>query len=230
MKIAYTGLNLTEGKVKYEDPAVIALTGKFSPKKVTPFYFDFIPDGYEAADIIAISRERILDLIILDIEKLENRRDRTESPEEREALGRSLQDLEKEIPLCDTEPPEEAMEFLKQLAPLSLKPTLVVEGEISGPQELIPRALEKAGFIFFYTAGKDDVQAWLIRRGDDALTCAGKIHSDLARGFIRAEVVAYDDLMTAGSMAEARKQGTLRLEGKEYVVKDGDIVHIRFAL
>jgi ribosome-binding ATPase YchF (GTP1/OBG family) len=59
---------------------------------------------------------------------------------------------------------------------------------------------------------------------------AGAIHSDLARGFIRAEVVAYDDLMAAGSMAEARKQGTLRLEGKEYVVKDGDIVHIRFAL
>ena len=228
MKIAYTGLNLTEGKVKYEDPAVIALTGKFSPKKVTPFYFDFIPDGYEAADIIAISRERILDLIILDIEKLENRRDRTESPEEREALGRSLQDLEKEIPLCDTEPPEEAMEFLKQLAPLSLKPTLVVEGEISGPQELIPRALEKAGFIFFYTAGKDDVQAWLIHRGDDALTCAGKIHSDLARGFIKAELVGVEDLLQSHNMQDARKRGLTRLVDRDFIIPPGTVLEIRF--
>jgi len=59
---------------------------------------------------------------------------------------------------------------------------------------------------------------------------AGAIHTDLARGFIRAEVIAYDDLMAAGSMAEARKHGTFRLEGKEYIVQDGDIVHIRFAL
>jgi ribosome-binding ATPase YchF (GTP1/OBG family) len=74
------------------------------------------------------------------------------------------------------------------------------------------------------------VRAWTIPVGATAVEAAGAIHSDLARGFIRAEVVAYDDLMAAGSMAEARKQGTLRLEGKEYVVKDGDIVHIRFAL
>ncbi len=82
----------------------------------------------------------------------------------------------------------------------------------------------------FFTVGEDEVRAWTIPVGATAVEAAGVIHSDLARGFIRAEVIAYDELVGAGSMAEARKQGKLRLEGKEYVVKDGDIVHIRFAL
>ena len=67
MKIAYTGLNLPEGKIKYGDPAIIALTAMYSPQKVTPYYFNFIPDNYEEAEIIAITRDRILDLIIYDI-------------------------------------------------------------------------------------------------------------------------------------------------------------------
>ncbi len=82
----------------------------------------------------------------------------------------------------------------------------------------------------FFTVGEDEVRAWTIPVGATAVEAAAAIHTDLARGFIRAEVVAYEDLMAAGSMAEARRRGTLRLEGKDYVVQDGDIVHIRFAL
>ena len=82
----------------------------------------------------------------------------------------------------------------------------------------------------FLTVGEDEVRAWTIPVGATAVDAAGSIHTDLARGFIRAEVIAYSDLVAAGSMAEARKHGTFRLEGKEYIVKDGDIVHIRFAL
>ncbi len=82
----------------------------------------------------------------------------------------------------------------------------------------------------FFTVGEDEVRAWTIPVGASAVEAAGAIHTDLARGFIRAEVIGYADLIGAGSMAEARKHGTFRLEGKEYVVKDGDIVHIRFAL
>ena len=80
----------------------------------------------------------------------------------------------------------------------------------------------------FFTVGEDEVRAWTVPIDATAQDAAGTIHSDLARGFIRAEVIAYDDLMAAGSMAEARKQATLRLEGKEYDVQDGEIVHIRF--
>jgi ribosome-binding ATPase len=84
--------------------------------------------------------------------------------------------------------------------------------------------------VSFFTVGEDEVRAWPIRRGDRAPRAAGRIHSDLERGFIRAEVVHYDDFVALGSEARARHEGKLRLEGKEYVVKDGDILNIRFAV
>ncbi len=80
----------------------------------------------------------------------------------------------------------------------------------------------------FFTVGEDEVRAWTVQRGASAQEAAGAIHTDLQKGFIRAEVVAYDDLVSLGSMNEAKAKGKLRLEGKEYPVKDGDIVHIRF--
>ena len=83
--------------------------------------------------------------------------------------------------------------------------------------------------ISYFTVGEDEVRAWTIRRGDKAPRAAGRIHSDLERGFIRAEVVHYDDFVALGSEAKARTEGKLRLEGKEYVVKDGDIMNIRHA-
>lgn len=82
--------------------------------------------------------------------------------------------------------------------------------------------------VTFFTVGEDEVRAWPIRRGTTALDAAGTIHSDLARGFIRAEVVAYADFKQAKSMAAAKQAGTFRLEGKEYDVQDGDILHVRF--
>ena len=80
----------------------------------------------------------------------------------------------------------------------------------------------------FFTVGEDEVRAWPVRAGTIALHAAGTIHSDLERGFIRAEVISFPDFMAAGSLSAARDRGTLRLEGKDYVVKDGDIFHVRF--
>ena len=82
----------------------------------------------------------------------------------------------------------------------------------------------------FFTVGEDEVRAWETKRGATAQESAGEIHTDLARGFVRAEVVPYDDLVSLGGMNEAKAKGKLRLEGKEYLVKDGDIVHIRSSL
>jgi len=82
----------------------------------------------------------------------------------------------------------------------------------------------------FFTVGEDEVRAWETKRGATAQESAGEIHTDLQRGFVRAEVVAYEDLISLGSMAEAKAKGKFRLEGKEYLVKDGDIVHIRSSL
>ena len=82
--------------------------------------------------------------------------------------------------------------------------------------------------ISFFTTGEDEVRAWTIHRGTTARKAAGKVHSDIERGFIRAEVAAYEDFIALGSEAKCREAGKLRVEGKDYVVQDGDIVHFRF--
>ncbi len=82
----------------------------------------------------------------------------------------------------------------------------------------------------FFTVGEDECRAWTVQRGASAFEAAGEIHTDLQRGFIRAEVVAYEDLVALGGMAEARTKGKFRLEGKEYIVQDGDIMHVRFSV
>jgi ribosome-binding ATPase YchF (GTP1/OBG family) len=84
--------------------------------------------------------------------------------------------------------------------------------------------------VSFLTAGEDECRAWPIRRGTTAVKAAGRIHSDLERGFIRAEVIAFDDFVRCGSEARCREAGKLRLEGKDYVVQDGDVLHVRFAV
>ena len=94
--------------------------------------------------------------------------------------------------------------------------------------KLIHLSYELLGFISFLTSGEDEVRAWTIRKGTAAQQAAGKIHSDIERGFIRAEVVAYVDFIAHGSMAAARDKGLVRLEGKTYEVKDGDIINFRF--
>jgi GTP-binding protein YchF len=99
----------------------------------------------------------------------------------------------------------------------------------SGLDRVIRASYDLLGYISFFTVGEDECRAWSIPRGTAAQIAAGEIHSDIARGFIRAEVVAYDHLVSRGSMAACRDHGEVRLEGKEYVVQDGDIVNFRFA-
>lgn len=95
-------------------------------------------------------------------------------------------------------------------------------------ERIIRQSYELLGRMNFFTVGEDEVRAWEVNKGATALECAGAIHSDLARGFIRAEVVSYDDLMAAGSNAAAKSAGKVRLEGKEYIAQDGDIIVVRF--
>lgn len=98
----------------------------------------------------------------------------------------------------------------------------------SGLDRLIQAAYRLLGLYTYFTAGVQEVRAWTIRKGTKAPGAAGVIHSDFERGFIRVEVVSYEDLVAAGSMNSARERGQLRLEGKDYVVQDGDIMHFRF--
>lgn len=114
-------------------------------------------------------------------------------------------------------PPEERIIFLEDMGL-----------EQSGLDRLIQCSYTLLGLISFLTAGEDEVRAWTITNGTKAPRAAGKIHTDFERGFIRAEVVAFEDLKRVGTMAEARNQGLIRSEGKEYVMSDGDVVLFRF--
>lgn len=115
--------------------------------------------------------------------------------------------------------PEEQDEFLKAL-----------NLEEPGLNLLIRAGYKLLGLITYFTAGEKEVRAWTIRRDTKAPGAAGVIHSDFERGFIRAEVMAYEDLKTYGSESAVKEKGLLRIEGKEYVVKDGDIMHFRFSV
>ncbi len=99
----------------------------------------------------------------------------------------------------------------------------------SGLDRVIRTSYDLLGYMSFFTVGEDECRAWSIARGTSAQLAAGEIHTDIQRGFIRAEVVAYDALIARGSMAACRDHGEVRLEGKEYIVQDGDIINFRFA-
>jgi GTP-binding protein YchF len=114
-------------------------------------------------------------------------------------------------------PSDEAVAFLEDLG--------IEEPALN---RLIRHSYESVGLISFFTVGEDEVRAWTINKGDDALEAAGKIHSDIQRGFIRAETVSYEDFIEAGTLAACRDKGTMRLEGKTYEVRDGDIINFRF--
>ena len=100
--------------------------------------------------------------------------------------------------------------------------------EESGLDKLIVASYDILGLMSFLTAGEMETRAWTIKKGTKAPEAAGKIHSDIQRGFIKAEIVSYDDLIEAGSMVKAREKGLVRMEGKDYIMQEGDIVEFRF--
>lgn len=102
--------------------------------------------------------------------------------------------------------------------------------EHSGLERLIERAYALLGLITFFTANPKEARAWTVPEGATAPRAAREVHSDMERGFVRAEVIGFDELDALGSRAAAREAGALRVEGKDYVVEDGDVVHVRFAV
>jgi ribosome-binding ATPase YchF (GTP1/OBG family) len=228
MKIAISGLDLQEGKLKYEDPVFSGLVEKFKPAKQAPYYFEFLNEDYQTANTIAITKDNILDLLILDLEKLENRLSRSDDSEEKAVLKRCLDMLEKEQPVCDLSFDENETAILTTISPLSFKPTVILVDPSVDANTVCKKVMEKAGMMFFYTAGKQEVHAWMVEKGTDAVTCAGRIHSDLARGFIKAELIAFEDLMKAHSFADASSKGLTKLVDKDYPIPENTILEIRF--
>jgi GTP-binding protein YchF len=234
----------------------------------------FGADRRPARELADVRSELLLaDLAVVEsaLEKATKRAKGKMGPEV-DALQQAKDALDAERPLREAGLAEESVGHLKAIAPLTLKPEVVIanleEGEElpaelddpvgvyasieSETTEMDPRearalleefgvsepGLERviaAGYgaldlITFLTTGDDETRAWEVRRGATAPEAAGIIHTDLQRGFIRAEVISYDELVAASSMDAAKAAGKLRVEGKDYVVREGDIVHVRFAI
>ena len=232
---------------------------------------DARPEG-ELADVLA-------DLLLSDQAVIEQslekatKRARGTPGLEVEALSAANDALAAETPLSDAGLSEDARRELRAIAPLTLKPSVVVanleegtdvpaelpEGTIGvyasieaetaeldpeearslldefgvhepGLETVIRAGYRALDLITFLTTGEDETRAWEVRSGAKAPEAAGAIHSDLERGFIRAEVISYDDLVAAGSMDAAKQKGNVRVEGKDYVVREGDILHVRFSV
>lgn len=235
----------------------------------------FGPDAKPEAELADVRADLLLaDQAVIEpaLEKAEKRA-RGNPGAEVEALAAANAALAAETALSDASLSPEVRRELRAIAPLTLKPSVVVANLEEGTQvpsglpegtvgvyasieaetaEMDPaeaRALLdefgvhepgletviRAGYraldlITFLTTGEDETRAWEVRSGATAPEAAGVIHSDLERGFIRAEVVSYDDLVAAGSMDAAKQKGTVRVEGKDYIVREGDILHVRFSV
>jgi ribosome-binding ATPase len=234
----------------------------------------FGSDAAPTGELETVRGELLLaDLAVIEsaLEKAEKRA-RREPGNDVEALRRAKEALEAETPLRDAKLDDADAAVLRGIAPLTLKPEVVVanleEGtevppELSGAvgvyasieaetaemeagearalleefgvsqpglEAVIEACYRALDLITFLTTGEDETRAWEVRRGAKAPEAAGVIHTDLERGFIRAEVIGYDELVAAGSMEAAKSQGTLRVEGKDYEVREGDILHVRFSV
>ena len=227
MIISYTGIELPEGKIKYDDPILNALAEKDSPKKVSPMFFEFLKEDFSHSFAIVIPKSNILDLLILDMEKIETRLSRSASDTEITILNKCMINLEKEIPLCDVEFDESEKDLLKELAPFSLKPVAVIK-ENEDVNTIIQLAIEKANHMFFYTSGPKESHAWFVPQGTEIISCAGKIHSDLERGFIKGDVVSYEEYINHHNFNECKTTGVSQIVEKDYIVKPNEIIEIRF--
>lgn len=233
-------------------------------------------DAAPAKELAEVRGELLLaDLAVVEssLTKAEKKAKGRPGPEV-EALAAAKLALETERPLRDAALDPPMLAHLRGIAPLTLKPAVVVANLEEGadvPDELVAEGavgvyasieaetaqmdpddaralLEEFGvtepgletviaacyraldLITFLTTGEDETRAWEVRRGAKAPEAAGVIHTDLERGFIRADVITYDELVTQGSMEAAKTTGKLRVEGKDYVVQEGDILHVRFAV
>lgn len=229
MKIGFTGLDIPEGKTKYIDSKLRALAEKDKPNKVSPYFAEFIRDEYIQSDVIVILKDNLLDLLILDMDKIETRLQRSADEKEKEPLQRCLSALEEETPLCEMDFNDDELEILNGISPHSMKPVLVLDREID-INEIISLALEKAGYLFFYTSGPTESHAWLVNKDSDIVTCAGQIHSDLARGFIKADIVKFDDYLKSHNFKECITKGIAKLVDRDYIIQPGDVIEIRFSV
>jgi len=232
MKVFVRDLPL-EGKVTFDDPRVHLLQDKFRSDKAVFFSVEFIHDQPGKAECFLIPAAAKLEYVVEDMDKIE--RNLYAAPDKKELFQKALGHLEQEQMLNGFQCTDEERTTLKNLNLFTIKPGLAVpDGAVSGRepqvQQILKELIDCSGRIFFFTAGKKDSHAWDVYRGTPIVEAAGKIHTDLQRGFIRAEVYNVKDAGLFGTVQEAKAKGLLKTVERTYVVEDGDVVDIKFSV
>lgn len=230
MKICVIGVpGIPEGKHNLKDPRMDKAHELVDAKKKTYAQVDVVGEtGAVDADVILVSRDRLLDLLLKDMEFIETRLSRDPAAAEQEVLLKLQAHLESEQAVSTAGLTEADWQALTGHGFLTSKPVILAELEdLDDPEALLVRAFKGSGYICFLTVGGPENRAWPIRQGSTAAEAAGSIHTDLQKGFIRAEVIGFDDLLAAGGEKEAKHAGKQRLEMKPYVVQDYDVMNIR---
>jgi len=188
--------------------------------------------GQEAAldvDIIIIPKDAKTDLILRDLDFVETRLAKAPLEKEKIILEKMKTALEKEDFISNLGLTDQEKEVISGYGLLTLKPVAIInKEELENMGILLARVLAESGFISFLTVGDKENRAWLIKKGTTAWEAAGAIHSDMQQGFIRAEIISFADFIAAGGETGAKQAGKMRLEQKDYVMQDADLVNFRF--
>jgi ribosome-binding ATPase YchF (GTP1/OBG family) len=231
VKISVIGIPaLTLGKRNVKDPRLDLADRLVEAKKKTYAQVDLVgPEEALSADAIIAHPDVFPDLILKDLEFIENRLTREPCASEVSALEKLRAELESERTMHSAGLGAEDLAALAAHRFHTNRPVVVpVNGEIEDHDTLVLRAFRESGHISFLTVGGKENRAWAIRNGATAWEAAAAIHSDIQKGFIRAEVIGYDDFEQEGGETQAKRAGRLRLETKQYVIRDCDVVSFRF--
>ena len=219
------------GKHNIRDPRLDLVDELVAADKKTYVQADVVSEeGLAAADCILVHRNRRVDLILQDLEFIDTRLGRHPGDAEKVVLLKLEETLESETFASAAALSAEERALIAANALVTSRPVVVADPEEREATEaLMVRAYQESGYISFLTVGGKENRAWTIRKGCTAWEAAGVIHSDIQRGFIRAEVIGFDDLVEAGGEIQAKRAGKQRLEMKQYVMKDYDVVNYRFS-
>jgi ribosome-binding ATPase YchF (GTP1/OBG family) len=230
MKICVIGIpEIHPGRCNIKDPRLDKTHELVEAKKKAYAQVDVV--GEEAtleADSIVVRRENLADVILKDLEFVETRLGRNPSDAERAVLLKLQTHLEAEQPMSTAGLSQEELQAIAAHGFHTNRPVTVAgDGELQHLDALMLRAFGESGYISFLTVGGSENRAWPIRKGITAWEAAGTIHSAIQKGFIRAEIIGFQDFLDAGGETEAKRAGKLRLETKQYVMQDYDLVNFR---
>jgi hypothetical protein len=231
MKIALFGFSeIKLGKHNLKDPRFDQADELVEADKKTYAQVDVIAeDQLLDADAILASQDSKADLLLKDLEFVETRLGRDPQPAERAALEKIQALLESERFLFNSGLAPEELQAVAAHSFFTNKPiTVATSEELQNPDALLVKAFAEAGYVCFLTVGGKENRAWPIRKGMTALEAAGTIHTDMQKGFIRAEIIGFADFIAAGGETEAKRAGKQRLETKQYVMQDYDLTNFRF--